>query len=292
MTWIDRIPVPAARKPVRNPTTMLHVVVGVVADHVDAAVVVIAISKRLPRHRAKPTSPTSIGNLIRVTMIWTHQPARHDRRISNQCLNRVHRQTTKMASSVVAHAVHDVAANDKCCRSKTLKAVEPLGHRTPLAPRRRAMTIPLRIDHADARKRADGIAAHAENQLGANRVEAKLLALKRLAAKAHAEIPHATIRLDATVADPTEVHARHAVELKSLSRAPKFAAQKASVAMTTLSSSMTTMQTVSAAACSLKRNQSLMMATNHARDRGDVVAGEAGAVSLAKIVLRSKVLRS
>jgi hypothetical protein len=119
------------------------------------------------------------------------------------------------------------------------------------------------IDHADAKKLADAIAARALNQLAAkprvaNRPAPKhpalnLPALNFPVAKARVAMPFAAIRLGATVVDPTAVQGRHVAAPMNRSHAPsrvqKLVGRKASGAMTTLSSSMTTMPTALAAAC-------------------------------------------
>lgn len=174
--------------------------------------------------------------------------------------------------------------------------------------RRRVVTIRPQIDLADVRKQVAVNAAHAANrlavkQVAVNRLAVNLPALKRHAAilhaaKDHAVILHAVIRLGAKAVDPTEALGHHAVVPKNRPHAPlparkrparKLAAPKAFVAMTTLSSSMTTMPTVSAAACSPKQSLLATKATNRAQDRGDVVGVEAVALPRVKIVQRSKV---
>lgn len=230
-----------------------HVVADVVVDHVDAVVVAIANSKRrLPRLKAMLTLSTSIGNLTRVMTISMHPPARHVRQICRPRRNHACPLTTKMASSAVAHAVHAAAANDNCCRSTMWIAAEPPVHRKLPAHSHHAMTIHLRIDHADARKRADASVAPAVNRLAVNPLAENRLAERLPVAIDLAVIPLAVIPRDATRAGLIEPLARHVADPKnqpparSLARKP--GGPKVSVATTTLSSLMTTMQTVSAAA--------------------------------------------
>jgi hypothetical protein len=163
---------------------------------------------------------------------------------------------------------------------------------------RRATLIRPQIDLADARKQVDVSEVHvvkrgAVKQDAANRLAVKQGAANLPALKPHAVKARAAIRLDVTAVGPTERLGHHGVVLKSRPHAPlharKLAARKAFAAMTTLSSSMMTMPTVSAAAYLPRQNRLPTKATNLAQDRGDVVGVEAVVVQLAKIVLRSKV---
>lgn len=155
------------------------------------------------------------------------------------------------------------------------------------------MTIRPQIDLADVRKQVVVSGAHAANRFAVKQVAANRFAVNLPALKLHAAILHAAIRLGAKAVDPTEALGHHAVVTKNRPHAPlparKLAARKAFVAMTTLSSSMTTMPTVSAAACSAKQNLLATKATSLAQDRGDVVGVAAVALPLAKTVQRSKV---
>lgn len=147
----------------------------------------------------------------------------------------------KKASFVVDHVVQDAVANDKCCRSMTSKVARSQAH---LVLRRRVIAMRPRIDLVDARKPGDATAALALKQFAG----------KRRAAKVHAAKVHAAIRLDATVVvEPTAGHGHHvAVPMNrshALPRVRKLVVRKVFGAMTTLSSSMTTMPTALAAAC-------------------------------------------
>jgi uncharacterized protein (DUF4415 family) len=157
----------------------------------------------------------------------------------------------KKVGFVVDHVVQDAVANDKCCRSMTSKVARSQAH---LVLRRLVIAMRRQIGLVDARKPGDATADLALKQFAANH-----LAQKRHAAKAHAVTrpavkAHAAIRLDATVVDePTADHGHHAAVPMNRSRAPhrvrKLVVRKVFGATTTLSSSMTTMPTVLAAAC-------------------------------------------